>query len=59
MMLDNKAGGRRRWRGLTVLALAVLLSASPARAGRQYAIDPRFGSIEFSVRHLGLFSSQG
>ncbi len=40
------------------LLLGVLTSV-PARAESLYTIDPRFGSIEFTVRHLGLFSSHG
>jgi len=49
--------------GRTVL-LSLMLSAGAANAGstgadRQFSLDQRFGSIDFSVRHLGLFSSQG
>jgi polyisoprenoid-binding protein YceI len=40
-------------------ALLLALGWVPARAESLYTIDPRVGSIEFSVRHLGLFSSHG
>jgi polyisoprenoid-binding protein YceI len=39
--------------------LAALLAGPPARAAETYAIDQRFGEIGFSVRHLGLFGSEG
>jgi len=42
-----------------LLPLAGPLGAPAALAARQYAIDPRHGSIEFSVGHLGLFTSHG
>lgn len=54
---------RRRLAAL--LPLAALLRAPAARAApvmqaaRRYAIDKRYGSIEFSVSHLGLFTSRG
>ncbi len=35
------------------------MTTAPAWAQARYAIDPRFGSITFSVQHLGLFSSEG
>lgn len=38
---------------------ALLLAAVPAHAQMRYAVDPRFGSITFTVRHLGLFKSEG
>jgi polyisoprenoid-binding protein YceI len=45
---------------IAVLAVGTLMT-EPARAQSQgvYAIDQRFGSIEFSVDHLGLFTSHG
>ncbi|MBN9508097.1 MAG: YceI family protein [Alphaproteobacteria bacterium] len=39
--------------------LAAFLAGAPARATETYAIDQRFGEIGFSVRHLGLFGSEG
>ena len=48
----SRAGG-------ALFFVALLLGAAPARAQLHYAIDPRFGSITFSVAHLGLFSSSG
>jgi polyisoprenoid-binding protein YceI len=45
---------------LAVLATVPFAQAAPvAQAARRYAIDKRYGSIEFSVTHLGLFSSHG
>ena len=41
---------------LTLLAMATTV---PARAGALYTIDRRSGRIEFTVGHLGLFSSRG
>jgi polyisoprenoid-binding protein YceI len=45
------------------LAAGLLLAATwlpvPAHAQDHYAIDQRFGAIEFTVDHLGLFSSHG
>lgn len=38
---------------------ALLLAAAPVHAQLRYAIDPRFGSITFTVHHLGLFKSEG
>jgi polyisoprenoid-binding protein YceI len=38
---------------------ALLLAVGPASAAEKYSIDPRFGSIEFSVEHMGLFASHG
>ena len=35
------------------------LTPHAASAGNRYALDPRYSTIEFSVRHLGLFASQG
>jgi polyisoprenoid-binding protein YceI len=46
-------------RALPLLALAVLASALPVRAADLYTIDRRSGRIEFTVSHLGLFSSHG
>lgn len=49
--------------GWTAL-LSVLLVAGPANAGppgadQMFSLDQRFSSIDFSVRDLGLFASQG
>lgn len=55
-------GWRATGRALLLAALTAgpLLAASlPARAAQLYTIDQRFGKIGFTVRHLGLFSSQG
>lgn len=56
----------RRWRVairrsgcLLVLLSLALVSGQPARAQQNYRLDQRFGTIGFSVSHLGLFSSQG
>jgi polyisoprenoid-binding protein YceI len=38
---------------------ALWLAVAPAHSEELYSLDQRFGSIEFSVRHLGLFSSHG
>ncbi|WP_264711850.1 YceI family protein [Limobrevibacterium gyesilva] len=43
---------------LFLLATAVLPPGS-VRAESAYSLDQRFGTIEFSVDHLGLFTSQG
>lgn len=50
--------------GRIAILTLVMLSAEAASAGtaapdRQFSLDQRFGSIGSSVRHLGLFSSQG
>lgn len=45
--------------GVLLFGLATFESATPGRAGLLFSIDQRFGSIGFSVDHLGLFSSQG
>lgn len=42
-----------------LLALSLAWPGPPARAADTYAIDQRFGDIQFKVRHLGLFSSEG
>jgi polyisoprenoid-binding protein YceI len=39
--------------------MIIFLTVGSARAEESYSIDQTFGSIAFSVRHLGLFSSQG
>jgi polyisoprenoid-binding protein YceI len=39
--------------------MVMFLTAGSARAEESYSIDQTFGSIAFSVSHLGLFSSQG
>jgi polyisoprenoid-binding protein YceI len=49
--------------GRTAL-LSVLLVAGPANAGspgadQMFSLDQRFSSIDFSVRNLGLFASEG
>jgi polyisoprenoid-binding protein YceI len=41
------------------LLWATLLSAAAAHAEDLYSLDQRFGTIAFSVSHLGLFSSRG
>jgi polyisoprenoid-binding protein YceI len=46
-------------RGALLFGLTTLEVASPARAELVFMIDQRYGSIEFSVQHLGLFSSEG
>jgi polyisoprenoid-binding protein YceI len=47
----------RRWRVWLVLALLGLPAV--ARAADRYVINQTFGDIGFTVKHLGLFSSQG
>lgn len=47
------------WRRGGALILALLLAAPAARAQEVFAIDQRFGEIDFSVSHMGLFSTQG
>jgi polyisoprenoid-binding protein YceI len=42
-----------------LLSSALLLAERAAAAESLYAIDPRFGSIEFTVNHMGLFTSRG
>jgi polyisoprenoid-binding protein YceI len=44
---------------LLLLALAPLAAALPVRAADRYTIDRHSGRIEFSVSHLGMFSSRG
>ncbi|MGE0418617.1 MAG: YceI family protein [Acetobacteraceae bacterium] len=44
---------------IVALMLTVVPARTPALAQAGYAIDGRFGSITFSVSHLGLFSSEG
>ncbi|HSU04133.1 MAG TPA: YceI family protein [Acetobacteraceae bacterium] len=46
-------------RGALLFGLTAIEIATPGRAGLIFTIDQRFGSINFSVDHLGLFSSQG
>lgn len=50
-------------RAMTAAALAMMAWlggwAPGAHAATTYAIDQRFGDIDFSVSHLGLFHSQG
>jgi len=47
-------------RSLLPSLAALLLMAQPAKATDLiYSIDPRYGSIEFSVSHMGLFRSHG
>ncbi len=53
---------RRKLLWLQIFALCSLSAAQAApvpQAARHYMIDKRHGSIEFSVSHLGLFSSHG
>jgi polyisoprenoid-binding protein YceI len=45
--------------GALLFGLAALSAAAPAGTGFVFAIDQRYGSIGFSVDHLGLFSSHG
>jgi polyisoprenoid-binding protein YceI len=47
------------WIARGALLAALLLAAAPARAQSHYAIDPRFGSITFTVADLGMFHSEG
>jgi polyisoprenoid-binding protein YceI len=56
---DRVPGSAYRRRPLLALALAGLLLPAPAGAAQLYTIDPRFGRIEFTVSHLGLFTSHG
>jgi polyisoprenoid-binding protein YceI len=44
-----------------IFGLITLLAASvgPARAQGLYSIDQHYGGIEFTVEHMGLFSSHG
>jgi polyisoprenoid-binding protein YceI len=44
---------------LLVLPLACVCVPSLGRVEERYAIDQRFGEIEFPVDHIGLFSSHG
>jgi polyisoprenoid-binding protein YceI len=44
---------------LLVLPLACVCAPNPGHAEERYAIDQRFGEIEFSVDHIGLFTSHG
>ena len=51
---------RHAWRrAFLALPLAAFLAVGSARSEESYAIDQTFGTIVFSVGHLGLFSSQG
>ncbi|MBS0561318.1 MAG: YceI family protein [Proteobacteria bacterium] len=42
-----------------VLGVALLCCPAAGRAGTVFPIDQRYGSIDFSVDHLGLFTSHG
>jgi polyisoprenoid-binding protein YceI len=44
---------------LLVFPLACVCMPSLGRAEERYMIDQRFGEIEFSVDHIGLFTSHG
>lgn len=44
---------------LALLLVAALPPSRSAAAQQSYMLDQRFGTIRFSVGHLGLFSSQG
>jgi polyisoprenoid-binding protein YceI len=56
----RRSARRRRPAAAIVLVLFLVgLSADPAAAQNVFQIDQRFGSIEFSVDHLGLFTSHG
>ena len=44
---------------LLLLLISIFVTPSGAAAQQHYALDQRFGSITFSVSHLGLFSSEG
>jgi polyisoprenoid-binding protein YceI len=54
----DRAGAPVR-RIFLALLWATLLSAAAAHAEELYSLDQRFGTIAFSVSHLGLFASQG
>ena len=45
-----------RW---PLLLLACIVAAQGASAGQRYLLNQTFGTIAFSVGHLGLFSSHG
>lgn len=47
------------WLGFVLWGLSGLLGFEPAHAEERYVVDQRFGHIEFSVSHLGLFTSHG
>lgn len=49
----------RKVAGLMLLGLVLAWSGGAAMGGETYTIDQRFGGIAFTVRHLGLFSSEG
>ena len=54
------ARDRHIWRAaLFGLSLGLVLLAGSARGEGLYELNQRFGSIGFSVNHLGLFSSEG
>ncbi|HET6806948.1 MAG TPA: YceI family protein [Frateuria sp.] len=44
---------------LPSLATLLLATRPSSAADSLYVIDPRYGSIEFSVSHMGLFTSHG
>jgi polyisoprenoid-binding protein YceI len=48
-----------RWRFVLSLGALWLAAVLPAPAATLYRIDQRYGSLEFSVRALGLFTVQG
>ncbi len=45
--------------GLIALLIAGVALVPSARAQRLYSIDQRYGGIEFTVGHMGLFTSHG
>jgi polyisoprenoid-binding protein YceI len=48
------------WRRVFLaVPLTAFLAVGSARSEESYSINPTYGSIVFSVSHLGLFSSQG
>jgi polyisoprenoid-binding protein YceI len=48
------------WRSaLSIGVVAWLAAALPASAASRYSIDQRYGTVEFSVGILGLFTTQG
>ncbi len=60
--------GRNHWadragkpvrRTFLALLWAAFLSAAAAHSEKLYLLDQKFGTIAFSVNHLGLFSSHG
>ncbi len=51
----SRAGRALLW--LLIITFATIPAAAASQ--QRYALDQRFGSITFSVKHLGLFSSHG